>query len=623
MRRWLFTLALSVLLCGCVSVNPVEAVPTTDTALPTQTTSFIQPEETTIPPETEPAGWDEGSVEDQTNGALLSWQLPGRRIAGIRFMGQDLLALYNDEGYTQLRLFSLEDMSIKASTELMDYVTNSPQSWAATEDRFAYYSVSENAVIFLDTQLTPVCSIPVPEDIREQIVITGDLKTAYYSKGGVIYSLDLESGESVLRFDVGINTAYLYMNLMFEDTVLSYRDPGGKAVFLSTQTWQIIGSDDSFDGIASGGERYFLARVADDYQEYLVGTFGAEQAAFTPKKNRYPEYQGYLPDRHAVVFKGNEDGKTFFDCYDLTTGKRTAAMLVDFGDAARFSRLLEDPTGDYLWFMTTDANDENSKLYRWEYGAMPVEDDRVYTGKRYTESNPDMEGIARCRARADEMEETYGVEILLHNEAKVPYGYGVKYLYQVRIIEQSLDSLETALASYPEGFFKTLGTVSQNGKIQISLARRIVVDSDWIYYDCMPYWDNGNACIVVQSGYLTGRLVNRGVGYILEAFLRNGGGLENWESCNPTGFTYYGSYEAAVGGDYRSSYFIDQKAMISRGADVAVVFEYAMMDYTEKDLKRYSIQKKLALLCESIREAFDLTETTQMLPWEKYLLTTE
>ncbi len=622
MKLWLLALVLSILLCGCEMNKPDETLRATDDTLPTETASFIQPEETTMPQETEPEGWEEGSVEAQTNGALLSWQLPGRRIAGIRFMGQDLLALYNNEGYTQLRLFSLEDMSIKASAELMDYVTNSPQSWAVTEDRFAYYSVNENAVIFLDTQLTQVSSIPVPEDIREQIVIAGDLKTAYYAKGGVIYSLDLESGESVLRFDVGINTSYLYMNLMFEDTVLSYSDPRGQSVFLSTQTWQVIGSDDSFGGIFTGGERYFLARVLDDYEEYLVGTFGAEQAAFAPKKNRYPEYQGYLPDRHAVVFKGYEDGKTFFDCYDLTTGKRMAAMNVDFADALRFSRVTEDPAGDYLWFTTMD-NEENIKLYRWEYGAMPVDDDHVYTGKRFTESDPDLEGIARCRARADAMEETYGVEILLHNEARVPWGYGVKYLYQVSIIEQSMDSLETALASYPEGFFKTLGTVSQNGKIQISLARRIVVDSDWIYYDCMPYWDNGNACIVVQSGNRTGRLVNRGVGYILEAFLQNAGYLESWDSHNPNGFEYYGSYEAAMGGAYMRSYFIVQESMISRGADVAAVFEYAMMDGTENSMERYSIQNKLKLLCESIREAFAITENAESLPWEKYLIATE
>lgn len=632
MKLWSLILVLAILLCGCGVITPDVTIPTTaaseppDTTTPTQPmptedASHNQPEETTLPQSTEPEGWTPGSVEAQTDGALLSWTLKDSAMEGFCFLGQDLLLFCNNGLSTELRLLSVEDMQVKASVKLKGNGSYSDkQSWQVTEDGFAYYATYSKRIIFLDDQLQEVRSVPVPEDIKEKAALARNLEKAYYSDGWKIHALDLQSGESKPLVETGgyVND----LRVLFHDTVLMYRDSWGKTFFLSAQTGQVIGSCGWIDDIITGADHYFLAQVTDDHQEYLFGTFGEKPGAFVPDKVFLYSYYGYLPERNAVVFRDEKDKNDVFDYYDLTTGKRTASLRVDLGSVQWCTSMKEDPSGDYVWFATKDANYENLKLYRWEVGATPIADDQVYTGNRWTESNPDWEGIAQCRARADAMEEKYGVEILLHNQASVPYGYGIKYLYQVNIIRESLDSLEEELASYPEGFFKTLGKVSQNGKIQISLARGIVTNSEWEYYDCMQYWENGNACIVVQcDAYKAGRLFNRGIGFILETFLKNGGYLETWESCNPEGFEYYGSARDSVRYDYLGYYFIDMSSMTSKSYDVAVMFEYAMMNGTADNFKGNGIQKKLAVLCQDIRDAFDL-HGDMLLPWEQYLSAT-
>ena len=622
MKLWSLALILAILLCGCGVITPDVTIPTqpAETTEPTQPTS-TQPaptEESTLPPETEAPGWPEGSVEDQTDGALLSWNLKDSAIDGFCFMGQELLLFYNNGFSTELRLLSTEDMQVKASAKLKGNISYyDAGSWQVTESGFAYYATSLKKIIFLDDQLQEARSVPVPEDIKEKAVISRNLEKAYYLDGWKINSLDLQSGESKLLAEKGETVSGL--QLLFDDTVLMYRDPWGKTLFLSTQTGQVIGTGGWIDGIITDEDHYFLAQVTDDHQEYLFGTFGEQPVAFIPDKVFLYSYNGYLPKSNAVVFRNERDTKNTFDYYDLTTGKRIASMSVDLGSVQWCTSMQEDASGEYIWFATKDANYENTKLYRWEVGATPIADDQVYTGNRWTESNPDWEGIAQCRARADAMEEKYGIEILLHTEAKVPYGYGIKYLYQVNIIQDSLDSLEEELASYPEGFFKALGKVSQNGKIQISLARGIVTYSDWEYYDCMQHWQNGNACIVVQcDAYKAGRLVNRGIGFLLEGILEDEGYMEVWEGCNPKGFEYASDPKRY---DYLGYEFIDSGSMQSRSYDVAALFEYAMMNGTGNHFNGEGIQKKLAVLCRCLREAFDLNRDA-LLPWEQYLSTT-
>ena len=622
MKLWSLALVLAILLCGCGVITPDVTIPTqpAETTAPTQPTS-TQPaptEESTLPPETEAPGWPEGSVEDQTDGALLSWNLKDSAIDGFCFMGQELLLFYNNGFSTELRLLSTEDMQVKASAKLKGNISYyDAGSWQVTEAGFAYYATSLKKIILLDDQLQEARSVPVPEDIKEKTVISRNLEKAYYLDGWKINSLDLQSGESKLLAEIGETVSGL--QLLFDDTVLMYRDPWGKTLFLSAQTGQVIGTGGWIDGIITDEDHYFLAQVTDDHQEYLFGTFGEQPVAFIPDKVFLYSYNGYLPKSNAVVFRNERDTKNTFDYYDLTTGKRIASMSVDLGSVQWCTSMQEDASGEYIWFATKDANYENTKLYRWEVGATTIADDQVYTGNRWTESNPNWEGIAQCRARADAMEEEYGVEILLHTEAKVPYGYGIKYLYQVNIIQDSLDSLEEELASYPEGFFKALGKVSQNGKIQISLARGIVTYSDWEYYDCMQYWQSGNACIVVQcDAYKAGRLVNRGIGFLLEGILEDEGYMEAWEGCNPKGFEYASD---PIRYDYLGYEFIDSGSMQSRSYDVAALFEYAMMNGTGNHFNGEGIQKKLAVLCRCLREAFDLNRDA-LLPWEQYLSTT-
>ena len=101
---------------------------------------------------------------------------------------------------------------------------------------------------------------------------------------------------------------------------------------------------------------------------------------------------------------------------------------------------------------------------------------------------------------------------------------------------------------------------------------------------------------------------------------------DNWASLNPDGIRYANSYQlpsveteaAWFSGDSRV--FVDPYSISFPREDRARILEYAMMPGNEDVFASETMQKKLATLCQGIRQAFELEEDV-VYRWEQYLIT--
>ena len=66
-------------------------------------------------------------------------------------------------------------------------------------------------------------------------------------------------------------------------------------------------------------------------------------------------------------------------------------------------------------------------------------------------------------------------------------------------------------------------------------------------------------------------------------------------------------------------YFADKRSMAFPTEDRARIFYYAMTQGNAELFENEVLQSKLKLVCEGIREAYNLKKYAEVLPWEQYL----
>jgi len=100
---------------------------------------------------------------------------------------------------------------------------------------------------------------------------------------------------------------------------------------------------------------------------------------------------------------------------------------------------------------------------------------------------------------------------------------------------------------------------------------------------------------------------------------------DEWDRLNPRDFEYDYDYLTNLertSQEYLQDHcrsFIDMYSMSFPKEDRARIMEYAMTEGNEHLFRSPMLQAKLALLCIGIREAFQLENCEDPLPWEQYL----
>ncbi|MCC8099031.1 MAG: hypothetical protein LIO78_03065 [Clostridiales bacterium] len=253
--------------------------------------------------------------------------------------------------------------------------------------------------------------------------------------------------------------------------------------------------------------------------------------------------------------------------------------------------------------------------------------------------------MSDARAKADELEETYSVHILLGAQCAGPCDaseFDVTTTDEIGLADEcadvlaALEELESALVLYPSDFFARFQTENGEDGIYFLLTGAIGSDRNMDVagfeygmesreYICVDITEPNYALQQNFCHELWHATENKIFDTDFYGFYDG-----SWDACNPEGFEYYYSYDYldyaedaqayTYFGGAEEVYFVDSYAQSYDKEDRARIMEYIMTDDdTATALMAYpAMQQKLQIMCDGINEAFD-TENWTDVRWEQYL----
>ena len=599
------------MLSGCASKQAPEAIPA------------IPPDQ--IIPEPIEYYDSEHPLEAATGGALRCYPLAGQAVTGMIPLEQGLLLFSQGEVGTRLSVLEGPQAQEQASLEL-DYVL-SPQdpSLRIHGDGFSFYQPNTREVLVLDAFLQPIACFPAPSELTATPLLSYDRSTLYYCTANAIRVLDLNSGVSRCLKEIPGNP-FSITGLWLEDTILECRteaEGSSQVLFLSTQNGQIQYQSEIPLTFSAGDTQFYAGFPNGPVISRVFGT-KAQIQAFHVDGDCF-----FLPEVHgAVTLSRTEEKEIVLEYFDLNSGHRTSSLTLNTAYSPWNIVCAED---GHIQFLLFDETRSCQTLFSWDIAATYVEDSASYTDTYYTSASPDTEGLARCQAYAAEIGAKYGIEVTIYQDAALvqPWDFDLEPEYLVPVIEKELSALDIRLGNYPDGFFRVLSAYFDG--IRICIVRSITGTAESGRTDSVSgiqFMDGYTACIAVSTEKNTEYALYHELCHLIDTVVITGSGAyDRWDQLNPKGFEYdydYSTNQARNSDEYlqpSNRSFIDTFSMSFPKEDRARIMEYAMTPENEDYFVSLTMQAKLKLLCEGIREAFRLKKSPETFLWEQYLNT--
>lgn len=217
------------------------------------------------------------------------------------------------------------------------------------------------------------------------------------------------------------------------------------------------------------------------------------------------------------------------------------------------------------------------------------------------------------------IEDTYGVKVFYGNETS---GYSVGGMSTTVIPDSSVSSaltqLNTALSTYPVGFFQEFLNKSIN--VNVYLIKNYSANNVTGVTDTSFKRINISIAMDFPFDESFHHEVLHAIEYYIE---RSGGKFTSWNSFNPADFSYgteNKNYSYSVTGE-ASSYFVNNYAQVSQSEDRASTFEYmtASKRYSCFDSHGYPIWQKSDYLSRMIDTYFNTVTPEVIDYWERYV----
>ena len=617
MKRILILLLTALLLCGCTAEPPVE-----ETTVPTET-------EAEIP--TEPAGsYEPGSeLETGTDGAVRVYPQDLTDVYAMACVGSDVL-LFSGKETTTLTMLSGDNLYKTAQVAVDMHLAPEQSATQVTNRGMSYYSDATGEVILLDEGLKEVARIATPKDMVGTPILSANRQSVFYCTAGSIRVLELETGISRLLKEITgaeLTTEALLLN----DTVLRCRltdeDGNVRSIFLSTENGETHWETEEPLEVDTYGEYYYSVLPEGSMEGLVFGHVGDSQRMLLPADVTAPSW--YLPAMHGAVSAVRDlGGNLLMEYYELSGGRRSSVLQLPCSEIP--CSVEADATRSLIYVLCVDESGA-AVIYRWEPGALQTNDGNIYTGPRYTLENMDTEALAACRAYATDLNQRYGVEILIGTDAtaKQPWTHRLETEYQAPMIRLELEKLNALLAVYPEGFLKQAASGTESGVLRICLVRGIQgtpESGNMERTNGIQYWIEENPYVALCVGRTDEKLVHHQLFHAIETKVFSDSQLYyEWDALNPKGFSYdynfdlWQTREETKYLEGKNRAFIDSFSMTFPNEDRARIMEYAITADNESCFESDSMQKKLLQLCRGIRKAFGLEKSEDVYPWEQYL----
>lgn len=591
MKKYLWALALLLVLTGCAQNVEPDAVPAT--------------QETTIPPETS-CYVKESSVEKATKGAVMLYDLPDGEYTWM-CAGADRLTLVSWDGRLKLT---------QGSGSVSTFVLNDLPLDALQKDTYCqdtmvgavFYDAADHKAIFIRAGLQQyVVDLP---DFDGYPVFSNDGNYLYYCAAEEIRVTDLNTGIDRMLKSHTCKSQSL-VGIHFDGAVLECRITGEDdrvtTAFISTKTGETLATESNLHRFISASDVFYTHRIDGTVEQQLAGKRGGQvQELLLPEeKSLMP-----MPELNGIVACSvGSDDTLSLDFYDLTTGKHTSSVKLQSAGAPK--ALCADKAQNSIWLLAKDPNTEDVALYQWMIEKTSVQDEKVYIRPYYNAENPDEEGLAKLAAQAKELADRHGVRIHIWKDAVAnPGELTLEPEYQTQAIADCLEALKPVLEAYPAEFLANCAIQ----RLNISIVRNIAQEEPGV-----QYWQDGQAYIVLPVGCDYVQAFALGLGYVVDSHvLGNSSILDDWGSLNPSGFSYgeTPSEEMLTGAD---RVFADGDCAASVTDDRARTFYYAICPGNEAVFESEIMQQKLLKLCRGIRAAWRWKKVKEVFPWEQYL----
>lgn len=561
--------------------------------------------ETTVPVETQPPGYyvADSAIETQTNGAVRQYSLPESDYRWLSAIGDQLLLASGDESAKLSVLTGIDCVPTAQLSVDPDLLSGSYQ---VLYNGFVYYDDAENQAIFLDPQQQETKRLPLPADIQGVPAFSPDGAEIFYCVGQEIRAYQTEQKISRLIKSHSYNNAVL-LDCYFEGKLLSCRVENVKGaldtIYISAESGQTLHTDNGIEKLYTYEDAFFALRMDGVIPQKILGTRDGNLQAL----NVDTSVVAALELGGVVSYQIDESG-LHLAFYDATSGMKTAAVsLPGVGEPDAF---LADRWSGCVWMLTTDPQTQGKILLRWNLKATPVQEETVYNGVLYTSKNPDEAALDACQDRVNALNKTYGVRIRIWQDAVKYLGnHSLEAEHQPAAITGALDQLESVLAEFPKNFL--LKSVAS--RVRICIVRSVDAEAKPV-----QYWHENDAYIVlpvgtdIRSGFLSG------LGYVVDSHvLGNSSKYDYWDALNPEGFAYGNAEDAYLSGEHRA--FADAASMNSAVDDRCRILYEAMQVDNADMFSSEIMQKKLLLLCQAIRDAWNLEWKKETYPWEQYL----
>ena len=308
-------------------------------------------------------------------------------------------------------------------------------------------------------------------------------------------------------------------------------------------------------------------------------------------------------------------------------------IICDVNDEAAVAKVMEGRYFDVVVdFLTYDPEQDRDMIHHCdirESGPFFLREETDYRSPYYTADSPDAAGLARCRAIAEEIGQTHGIQVLIGEEAAAtePWDYDLEPEYLVPVLLRELQLLQTRLAHYPDGFLAD--TASHFSRLKLCLVRSIRGSTDSgspDYTTGLQFQEGADTYVAIALGVPSEQALYHELFHVIETrILSESKAFDQWNDLNPAGFCYDYDYTANAQRDSGvylfedHRFFVDTYSMSFPKEDRARIMEYAMLPGMEDLFRSEGMQKKLKTLCHGIRDAYNLETYEAPLLWEQYL----
>ena len=606
MKKILWILLISVLLCGCDRTSGETAETVTTPQAPTM-----------------PWVYESGTQWDD-EGALF--EVPVRIPGGMHYVDSfvfdgDLLFWNTDshrmnENVLELALFDLDTGTCSAQCDYKLTNSSVPQ---ALGDTLYICDNGGGLILQLDKTLNVVNRLELEPDDSSWYMSSGG-KLYKYHNYEKLWVYDINSGSLMPAIEGDPSITYLCEknNLL----LLEYfrTDTGSRTQsILDLQTNELITPDirSSSGTLSYAGNRWLNTIYADGYVHYLQIPDGDVVQIHTGNA-----MLNLLNNDRLLLT--SEDRK-YLRLYDLQGNALSECHISETGDYSAMEPIWCESLRGYFVQVQGLVSDcrllfWNSEVLNSAAPALSIE----------PVSPPSDEQLALSR-RAQELSVKYGVSILVGNECDQRFtDFTATVITDYYIVDKALDVLDKALAAYPPGFLAQLKCDYFRG-IQIQLVSNLTADGggrEGGNYQAFaePMWNYYLVVMDIEKSDET--TYYHEFSHVIESYLECDSyeredalfSTTTWESFNPSWFDGY-TYDYALEREVKEyGYFVDSYSTINPTEDRARVMEYAMSSYgawTFEDAK--GLTEKLDYYCRCIRQAFDTTGWPEIVRWEQYL----